>query len=173
MIGLFMPIVKALKVGLARTYSSGTSWQSSTAATSASRRCSRAKLRSSARTEEPSSISRTERSLTSPDRVLSSVSKPLSFRSATSAPLSAGCSHARELMPGSTVGVRAGCLPPEVRRGVRVVRHAGNPHTRVKSPDSTPAASSARIAAPSTTRYGTNQAMEWCATNFSSQATLA
>ncbi len=45
-----------------------------------------------------------------PDIALRTVSNPLSLRSATSAPRSAGCSHARELMPVRVARERAGVV---------------------------------------------------------------
>ena len=117
MIGLSMPTVIALSVGSAWTYISGRSVASRLRPTSASSRCSRANWRSSTRTAEPSSVRRHARSRKTPDMVLSSTSKPLSLRSATSAPWSAGCSHARELMSVSTTRERAGFFSPDAMEG--------------------------------------------------------
>ena len=118
MIGRSIPTVWALSVGSAWTYISGSTVASRLWPTSASSRCSRANWRSSTRTADPSSVSRQARSRKTPDIVLSRTSKPLSLRSATSAPLSAGCSHARELMSVSTTRARAGFfLSPDAMEG--------------------------------------------------------
>ena len=112
MIGLSMPThcANSLRVGLdvhLRQRGASRLWP-----TSARSRCSRENWRSSTRTAEPSSVSRQARSRNTPDIVLSSTSKPLSLRSATSAPRSAGCSQARELMSVRVTRARAGFLPP-------------------------------------------------------------
>lgn len=99
MIGWSIPIVWALRVGAAWTYISGRLVTSRLRPTSAS------------------SVSRQARSRKAPDMVVSSASKPLSLRSATSAPLSAGCSHARELMSVSTTRERAGFYSPDAMDG--------------------------------------------------------
>ena len=114
MIGRSIPIVRAVSVGSAATYISGSSTASRLRPTSASRRWSRANWRSSTRTAEPSSVSRQARSRYTPDMVLSSASKPLSLRSATRAPRSAGCSQARELSSVNGTRERAGFFSPEV-----------------------------------------------------------
>ena len=71
----------------------------------------------------------------------------------------------------------------EVQKGlgspVRRPRYLGNSVARVTPTkthpyvaDITDVASSTRIRTPSPTRYGTNAPMLWCATNFSSHATV-
>ncbi len=86
MTGLFMPIVLARKAGLARTYISGSSPASSVGPTSASSKLQRRELALVDPDRRPEQQQPHRRSLISPDSVLSTVSKPLSLRSATSAP---------------------------------------------------------------------------------------
>ena len=56
---------------------------------------------SEVRTAEARNIRRRRRSLNRPDMRFSTESNPVSERIATRADRSAGCSYARELMPGS------------------------------------------------------------------------
>ena len=128
MIGWSMPTVTARRApGLPGRTSRAGRWRRGSGPTSASSRCSRANCRSSTRTAEPSSVSRHARSRKTPDMVLSSTSKPLSLRSATSAPLSAGCSHARELMSVSTTRERAGFFSPDAMGDPDVRRRESQP----------------------------------------------
>ena len=110
MIGLSMPMVIALVNGQFCTNISGSSATSRVRPTSPSSRCSPANWRSSTRTIPPRKSSRLARSLNSALMALRMVSKPLSLRSATSAPRSAGCSHALELMPVRVARERVGVV---------------------------------------------------------------
>jgi hypothetical protein len=83
--------------------------------------------RSSTRTAEPRTTSRNARSLKSPDTAFSTVSNPLSLRSATSAPRSAGCSQAAELMSVRVTRDRAGwvVMRATLARNPKAVRRVG------------------------------------------------
>ena len=110
MIGLSMPTHMAFVNGLLVTYSSGSSGASRVRPTSASSRLSPANCRSSTRTIEPRNSEPVGPLVEQAVIALRTVSKPLSLRSATSAPRSAGCSHARELIPVRVARERVGVV---------------------------------------------------------------
>lgn len=114
------------RTGSAATYSSGISAASSAPATSASSLCIRPNWRSSTRIADPRNCSRTARSLNSADSLRIRVSKPRSRRSATRAPLSAGCSQARELISGRGTRWRTGS--ESMTRSVTAGANGGQPN---------------------------------------------
>ncbi|GAA1020726.1 hypothetical protein Aple_055220 [Acrocarpospora pleiomorpha] len=65
---------------------------------------------SDVRTAEARNIRRRRRSLNSPDMRFNTESNPDSERIATRADRSAGCSYARELIPGSWTRLRSGVV---------------------------------------------------------------
>src|SRR6516225_501086 len=88
--------------------SSGTAGRSSTAEPSRMSSCRCGNCSVEARTELARNSSRRLRSLNRLARRRSSTSNPVSLRMATSADRSAGCSYARELIPGKRTRARSG-----------------------------------------------------------------
>src|SRR4051794_41581574 len=109
-----MPIARPLIMGVWLTYSSGSSATSSVAAASANSWCTRGYWRWSTRIAPARYDNRNPRSFHMPNRPRTTSSNPRSSRSAVSAPRSAGCSHARELIPVSVVRDLAGRLSSSI-----------------------------------------------------------